>query len=47
MVPKPYKICDEEMEHMYTEKYIQLISDENSTFEEHISNKVRIANTRL
>ena len=32
------------MEHVFTEKYLGVMLDENLTFEEHISIKVRIAN---
>ena len=39
-----YKICDSEMEHVYTEKDLGVTVDENLNFEEHILNKVRIAN---
>ena len=39
-----YMICDKEMEHVSSEKDLGIIIDENLNFEEHISNKVRIAN---
>ena len=39
-----YKICEREMEHVYTEKDLGVTIDENLSFEEHISNKIKIAN---
>ena len=40
-----YKICEKEMEHVYTEKDLGVTVDENLSFEEHITNKIRVANT--
>ena len=40
-----YKICEKEMEHVYTEKDLGVTVDENLSFEEHIANKIRVANT--
>ena len=39
-----YKICNEEMEHVGSEKDLGVTFDENLRFEEHIANKVQIAN---
>ena len=39
-----YKICDAEMEHVYSEKDLGVTFDESLRFEEHIANKVRVAN---
>lgn len=39
-----YTICGSQMEHVYTEKDLGVVFDEDLTFEEHISKKVRIAN---
>ena len=39
-----YKICDAELEHVYVEKDLGVTFDENLRFEEHVSNKVRVAN---
>ena len=39
-----YKICNEEMEHVGSEKDLGVTFDENLRFEEHIANKVRTAN---
>ena len=39
-----YTICEKEMEHVYTEKDLGVTIDENLRFEEHLSNKIRVAN---
>ena len=39
-----YQICGKEMEHVSSEKDLGVTIDENLSFDEHISNKVRIAN---
>ena len=39
-----YKICGEEIEHMFDEKDLGVIVDSELTFEEHISEKLRKAN---
>ena len=39
-----YKICDAEMEHVYSEKDLGVTVDESLRFDEHIANKVRVAN---
>ena len=39
-----YKICGVEMEHVSSEKDLGVTIDENLSFDEHISNKVKIAN---
>ena len=39
-----YKICETEMEHVHTEKDLGVTFDEELRFEEHIANKVKIAN---
>ena len=39
-----YKIYNKELEHVYAEKDLGIYIDENLSFEEHISTKVRIAN---
>ena len=44
MHTRRYKICEEEIEHVFEEKDIGVTIDSNLSFEEHISNKARIAN---
>ena len=38
------RVCEAELEHVYTQKDLGVTFDENLGFEEHISNKVKIAN---
>ena len=44
MYTKRYKICNKEIEHVFSEKDLVVIIDSELLFEEHISNKVRVAN---
>ena len=44
MYTKRYKICNKEIEHVFSEKDLRVIIDSELLFEEHISNKVRVAN---
>lgn len=39
-----YKICNEEMDHVFEQKDLGVIIDSDLTFEEHISTKIRVAN---
>ena len=38
-----YKVCEEEIEHVFEEKDLEVIVDSNLSFEEHISKKVKTA----
>ena len=42
-----YKIYDKELDHVFEEKDLGVIVDSDLTFAEHISSKVRIANTMV
>ena len=39
-----YKICNEEIEHVFEHKDLGIIIDSELSFEEHISNKICVAN---